>query len=132
MAEDGSTTDRVGTQLLLETPAVRVWELVLDPGESSGIHRHGHDYLFVYTTEENKLEVRVRNGPALPVHAAAGYVALTEVGDATAARLEHELVNVGSTRHHQIVVELIGPAGRGVSTTVTNDRAEDHWVQIAR
>jgi hypothetical protein len=132
MTQDSSTSDHVGTQLLLETPALRVWELALDPGQSSGLHRHEHDYFFVYTTEENVLEVRVRNGPALPVRASAGYVALTQVGDAQAGRLEHELVNVGTTRHHQIVVELIGTAGQGPSVTVSNGRGEDYWVGSPR
>ena len=37
----------VGTQLLFENERVRVWDLSLKPGESTGLHRHENDYFFV-------------------------------------------------------------------------------------
>ena len=37
----------VGTKLLFENDAVRVWEMDLAPGESSAVHKHDHDYILV-------------------------------------------------------------------------------------
>jgi len=35
----------VGTMLLYEDDDVRVWEMRLEPGEASDLHRHDHDYI---------------------------------------------------------------------------------------
>ena len=37
----------IGTRLLFENDRVRVWDLQLAPGQSTGLHRHEHDYLYV-------------------------------------------------------------------------------------
>lgn len=37
----------VGTALLFENDRVKVWEMDLEPGEDSGLHHHGHDYVLV-------------------------------------------------------------------------------------
>lgn len=34
----------VGGRVLLEDERVRLWELVLEPGEASDLHRHDYDY----------------------------------------------------------------------------------------
>jgi beta-alanine degradation protein BauB len=120
---------RVGTRVLLETDEIRVWEMVLEPGESSGLHRHVNDYVFVYTTDDNVLEVRVPGAPPAQVRTEAGYVSYTRVGDANASRLTHELVNVGDARHRQILVELLGTAGEGPAVSVTNGRGTDAWAE---
>jgi hypothetical protein len=120
---------QVGTRVLLETDEIRVWEMVLEPGESSGLHHHQHDYVFVYTTDDNVLEVRVPGAPPAPVRTDAGYSSYTRVGDADASRLTHELVNVGEARHRQILVELLGTAAEGRAVTVTNGRGSDAWAE---
>jgi hypothetical protein len=40
----------IGTELLFENDRIRVWQMVLQPGEESPHHRHEADYVFVYTT----------------------------------------------------------------------------------
>jgi len=35
----------VATRLLFENERVKVWEMLLEPGESSDLHRHGLDYV---------------------------------------------------------------------------------------
>jgi hypothetical protein len=125
MADDGH--GRVGTRVLLESDEIRVWEMVLEPGESSGLHRHLHDYVFVYTTDDNVLEVRVPGESPAPVRTEAGYTSYTRVGDASASRLTHELVNVGDRRHRQILVELLGTAGEGSAETIMNGLGTDAW-----
>ena len=34
----------VGSTLLWEDERLKIWELVLEPGEASDLHRHDHDY----------------------------------------------------------------------------------------
>ena len=43
-------TTEIGTELLFENDRIRVWQMVLQPGEESPHHRHESDYVFVYTT----------------------------------------------------------------------------------
>lgn len=47
----GMSTERVfgdvATKLLMENDRVRIWEMRLDPGERSDLHRHDHDYVLV-------------------------------------------------------------------------------------
>lgn len=121
----------IGTTLLFENERLRVWELVLEPGESSGIHRHFHDFAFAYVTEENELEVRVPGAAPAPTSAQDGYVSATTIGDGTDPRLIHELVNVGTTRHRQILFELIDDPARseGAAETENNGRGRDQWAE---
>lgn len=34
----------VGDRILFEDDRVRIWELILEPGEASALHHHEHDY----------------------------------------------------------------------------------------
>lgn len=47
----GMSTERVfgdvATKLLMENDRVKIWEMRLDPGERSDLHRHEHDYVLV-------------------------------------------------------------------------------------
>ena len=36
----------VGTNKVFENGRVIVWEMALEPGESTGVHRHQHEYFF--------------------------------------------------------------------------------------
>ena len=38
-------SEDIGTKLLFENDRVRVWDLALAPGESTGMHRHENDYI---------------------------------------------------------------------------------------
>lgn len=48
---DNSTGDRefgdIATKLLFENDRVRVWEMRLEPGESSALHQHENDYMMI-------------------------------------------------------------------------------------
>jgi hypothetical protein len=97
-------SDRVGTEILFENDRVRVWEMVLAPGESSELHRHVHDYLFVYVTP-TLLESR---GPATAPYERSfgdGFAQYNVVGT---DGLTHQVRNVGDTPHRQIIVEFLG------------------------
>ena len=98
----------VGTELLFENERVRVWQMDLAPGESSELHRHEHDYLFVHltpTTLESRSPGRddVRLFDSEP-----GFVSFSVVGHQ--GRLPHQVTNVADEPHRQLVVELLGPS----------------------
>ena len=46
MSDERSFGD-IGTRVLFENDRVRVWELRLEPGERSDLHRHENDYLMI-------------------------------------------------------------------------------------
>ena len=43
-AHKGAELGGVGGRILFEDDRVRIWELILEPGEASDLHRHDHDY----------------------------------------------------------------------------------------
>jgi beta-alanine degradation protein BauB len=96
---------RVGTTLLFENDRVRVWEMVLRPGEESTRHVHESDYLFVYLTR-SKLALMQDNSPPETSEQAPGFVQYTEVGSG----ITHSVKNVGDGEHREILVELKGPS----------------------
>lgn len=96
----------VGTELLFENDRVRVWSMALEPGESSPLHCHEHDYLYVYTTPDNEIRLE-REGEAPMVQCYdEHFVQFSTVGSG----LVHRITNVGKVRHHQVLVELKGPS----------------------
>ena len=46
MADDREFGD-IATKLLMENDRVRIWEMRLEPGERSKLHRHDSDYIMV-------------------------------------------------------------------------------------
>ena len=50
MVRSKRTLGKVATRILLENDRVRIWELVLAPGQSSDWHHHILDYVTVATT----------------------------------------------------------------------------------
>ncbi len=37
----------VGGRVILEDDRVKIWELILEPGEASALHRHDYDYYLI-------------------------------------------------------------------------------------
>ncbi len=54
----------VATTKLFENDKIILWEMVLEPGESTGVHTHLHDYV-VHILEGAKLDVFNKNGQLL-------------------------------------------------------------------
>ena len=88
----------VGTKLIFENDRVRVWEFTLAPGDTIETHRHNDDYFF-YPIEGGTLEVTRQTGTTQAT-LEAGKVYYRAKGDTHAAK------NIGSTRYHEILVEL--------------------------
>lgn len=93
---------QVGTKLLFENDRVRVWDLQLAPGESTGVHRHETDYLYV-VIGGGSLQTIYGDGRRDPPRT-------MEDGDVRFRSVEgenvHEAINVGDTPWRNIVVEL--------------------------
>ena len=94
--------DSVGTELLFENEAVRVWSMRLQPGESSPYHRHLLDYVFVYMTPSQLTLKGHPTDTGNTVDFEDGYVEYINVGDG----IEHQIVNAGDIPHRQVIVEL--------------------------
>ena len=101
------TSTNVGTELLFENDRVRVWQMELAPGAASELHRHDNDYLFVYVTP-TVLESRSPTREPRTFRCDDGFVQFVEVGPQGTA--PHQVTNVASEPHRQIVVELLGPS----------------------
>ena len=102
----------VATKKLLENDKVIVWEMVLEPGESTGVHTHEHSYLIqvlegadLQATDgngENPIDFRFETDDTYWVTVEDGEVVLD--GDRLPAT--HEARNVGNSRYREILVEI--------------------------
>jgi mannose-6-phosphate isomerase-like protein (cupin superfamily) len=103
--DDGARFGDVGTRVLFENDRVRVWEMVLEPGERSALHRHELDYLLVFF-EGDRIGVEVdpsSTGPYrddLQFDVPHGRCVYVERGGVETA------VNVGSSRYRELLIEL--------------------------
>lgn len=109
----------IGTELLFENEAVRVWSMELAPGEESPYHVHKLDYVYVYVTP-SRLAFMPEPGQIQHVRDYRdGYVRFTAVGDG----IRHQISNVGTSVHRQILVELKSP--HSSASTGDNGRCGD-------
>jgi quercetin dioxygenase-like cupin family protein len=95
-------SEDVGTRLLFENDRVRVWDLRLEPGESTGLHRHTSDYLYV-VIGDGTLQTCYPDGTSdSPRDMRDGDVRFREFESAAV----HAAVNRGEKTWRNIVVEL--------------------------
>lgn len=89
----------VGSLLLHEDEAVRVWLLELAPGDATQLHAHDYDYVFVVTQAAPALCEYVDGSTERQAD---------EVGDMSYryADTPHRLVNLGDSRYQNVVIEL--------------------------
>ena len=105
MSDSSEISSSVGTRLLLENDSVRVWDLQLAPGESTGQHRHEHDYFYVVIGDGVLQRVDPDGTEHPPKAMADGEVHFRRVnGDSV-----HAAVNAGESTWRNIVVELKQP-----------------------
>lgn len=98
-------TTSIGTELLFENDRIRVWDMVLQPGEESPHHLHEGDYVFIYTTP-SRITAFLENQPPSTSEFDDGFVQYTEVGPGTT----HYIRNDAPVEHRQILVEFKGPS----------------------
>jgi hypothetical protein len=108
------TEDVVGeiaTKKLFENEKIAVWEMVLEPGESSGLHTHNNSYLF-YVLEGSTGEVTDKDGKSCgSLTMEPGFTMFFQLqgkelvaGDFRIP-VTHSARNVGKTRFREILVE---------------------------
>jgi predicted metal-dependent enzyme (double-stranded beta helix superfamily) len=94
------TLGEVGQRIVFENDQVRVWEIVLEPGQQQAWHRHLNPYLVVaLSPADNRIDPFDGGEPRL-VHEQLGGVVYREAGEV------HMLTNCGTTRYHSRLVEL--------------------------
>jgi hypothetical protein len=105
---DELVSAKVGTDLLFENGVVRVWRLALGPGESSDLHVHMNDYVFVFASP-GYMELSFADGsPPLPQPSDEGLVHYREVGPSGLP--PHRLTNVDDRSSTHYLIELLGPS----------------------
>jgi auxin binding protein len=95
----------VATTLLFENERVRIWELDLEPGERSAIHRHECDYILV--------QVEGDRIAAIPEPDTAGAYRDYIEADVVPGKARYIVaggietaVNIGRRRYREILIEL--------------------------
>lgn len=100
---DGTVSSDVGTRLLFENERVRVWDLSLVPGQSTGLHRHECDFLYVAVGGGTLQGIDADGTRGEATTMEDGHVVFRNIPDAEV----HEAVNVGDGPWRNIVVELL-------------------------
>jgi len=103
---------QVGTRKLYENDRVAVWEFVMEPGETTPVHTHVHDYV-LHVLEGAPAEIFDKDMKFLfSGELKSGETAYFRIeGDELVAdfgRLPatHAARNCGHTRHREILVEI--------------------------
>ena len=109
-------TTAVGTKILFENDRVRVWEMLLAPGESCLPHRHVHDHLLLYA-EPAEIRATFEGRPVIQ-HVEHGCVAYRAVG---AGLPPHSITNVAGTPSRHFIVELLGPSASDQPTALEHN-----------
>ena len=97
----------IGDRVLYEDAQVRVWEMVLEPGQRSPLHHHEHDYVVVvvegdHVTVEPAEMPEDRSGPGYgSVEVTPGQSIFLRKGATEVA------VNSGVRRYRDIQIELL-------------------------
>lgn len=99
----GDPLGNVANHVLYEDDDVRVWEMILKPGEHSDLHRHEHDYILVIDSgdlvagvppKDSGMDFFIGKVPA------AGNTVRVPKGGVEWA------LNVGQKTYHEILIEL--------------------------
>ncbi len=102
---DKRVLGNVGTRVVLENDRVRVWELDLEPGAKSDVHRHDLDYLMVQIAGDRIAAVPEPDSGGkytryIEADVEPGIVSYIARGGIETA------VNVGTRRYREILIEL--------------------------
>ena len=95
----------VGTSVIFENDRVRIWELRLEAGEDSAVHRHELDHVLVLVSGdriavEPEPDTRGPYKDYLEVKVVPGTAVFVPRGGVETAR------NVGAQPYHEVIVEL--------------------------
>ena len=99
----------VGTKLLSQTDRVRVWTIVLSPGERIGLHTHVLDYFWTAVTP-GRGRSRNGHGDEVEVVYRAGDTKHLKYG--AGESMMHDLCNIGDTQLVFVTVEFLDSANK--------------------
>jgi GTP cyclohydrolase IA len=91
--------EKIGTSMLFENNHIRIWTLLLEPGETAPVHQHPHPYVYVVVAP-GETEMREADGNVVRQHDERWQVVRHDEG------LPHSLQNIGTTRYENIIIEL--------------------------
>ncbi|MFK7965897.1 MAG: hypothetical protein AB8C46_18210 [Burkholderiaceae bacterium] len=114
MAEIG---DKVGTKVVFENDRVRVWDLVLEPGEETGMHRHDMSYIWyaiqggqLYAEDEHGNDLGIIDVPTGSVfnirHNGGDLEVLSEAGRGIKIPPTHKAKNISAEPYREILIEF--------------------------
>ena len=103
---DTHATSAVGTDVLFENERIRMWEMVLGPGEACPPHRHVHDHVILYA-EPAVMRAEVDGRPVIQ-HVEDGCVSYRAVG--ARGLPPHSITNAAERRSRHFIIELLGPS----------------------
>ena len=93
----------VGTQVLFEDDRVKIWEMILEPGEASDLHHHEHDYYLAIWSGDLVAGIPPKGSPIEPfvgiVPPQGNTVPVPKGGTEWA-------LNVGEKTYKEILIEL--------------------------
>ena len=89
----------VGTHFLFENEHVKVWDLILEPGQSSPWHRHTMHYVFI-VSEPGTLGVEFEDGASSEGEYGLGQVVMGQKESV------HRVTNVGTARYRNAIIEM--------------------------
>jgi hypothetical protein len=100
----GRDNDRIGTELVLAENGMRVWHLILMPGETIPAHRHDRPYLWTVLTD-SKGRSRYGDGRIVEHDYKAGETkSFPDLSPGNA--FVHDLSNIGTTQLTFVTVEF--------------------------
>ena len=101
---EGPPNHDVGTRLLFSNERVKVWEIVLEPGQRAPFHAQVHPYFFVGAAA-GRVRTRFPNGFYVDGDTEAGEFSYMEHSRSDPG--VHDLENVGETTIRYTTVELL-------------------------
>jgi predicted metal-dependent enzyme (double-stranded beta helix superfamily) len=90
----------IGDRVLFEDEQIRVWEMVLEPGERSPMHHHEYDYIVV-VVEGDHVTVEPLGDNSKSASVAPGHSVLLRKGGTEVA------ANSGAVRYRDVQIELL-------------------------
>ena len=97
---DDAAGNPIGTELVFEDDAVRIWRIELEPGQEAGWHTHHLDYTSIIV-EGDVVERPNADGTVDRIEVAPGAFMRWHQGT-----LRHALRNVGRQRFRNVIVEI--------------------------
>ena len=101
MARGNEPLGDIASVVLFENEGVKIWNLIVEPGEASSWHLHERDYVTV-VVEGGGLTVEYEDGTTS--EGASGLGSWTHHGE----HRVHRVINHTGTRYKNVLVELKG------------------------